>query len=80
MATEIIQINAQNLESQAYNSQDTNLIPTFDVNTSLTSGSYIEYFIYDLNQNLFYTEYNFTQYKVLNDGQAAGTGVLSQIE
>ena len=52
MAAEIIQINAQNLESQVYDSQDTNLIPTFDVNTSLTSGSYIEYFIYDLNQNL----------------------------
>ena len=80
MAAEIIQINTQNLESQVYESQDTNLIPTFDVNTSLTSGSYIEYFIYDLNQNILYTEYNFSQYKVLNDGQAAGTGVLSQIE
>lgn len=80
MATEIIQINTQTLESQAYNSQDTNLIPTFDVNTSLTSGSYIEYFVYDLNQNLLYTDYSFTQYTVLNDGQAAGNNVLSQIE
>ena len=80
MAAEIVQIDPQDLTSQIYESQDTNLIPTFDINTSLTSKSYIEYFIYDLNQNLLYTEYNFVQYKVLNDGQAAGTGVLSQIE
>ena len=80
MAAEIISINPQNFESQTYEATDTNLIPTFNINTSLNSGSYIEYYVYDLNQNLLSTNYNFTQYKVLNDGQSAGTGVLSQIE
>ena len=80
MAVEIVQIDTQDLTTQLYESQDTNLISTFDVNTSLSSGSYIEYFIYDLNQNLLSTEYNFAQYSVLNDGQSAGSdGVLSQI-
>ncbi len=80
MAVEIVQIDTQDLTTQLYESQDTNLISTFDVNTSLSSSSYIEYFIYDLNQNLLSTEYNFTQYTVLNDGQSAGSdGVLSQI-
>jgi hypothetical protein len=80
MAVEIVQIDTQDLTTQLYESQDTNLISTFDVNTSLSSGSYIEYFIYDLNQNLLSTDYNFTQYSVLNDGQSAGSdGALSQI-
>jgi len=80
MAAEIVQIDPQDLTSQSYESQDVNLIPSFEVATNLTSSSYIEYFVYDLNQNLLSTEYNFVDYKVLNDGQSAGTGVLSQIE
>ena len=52
MAAEITQIDIQNFTSQNYGSQDINLLSTFDVNTSLSTGSYIEYFIYDNNQNL----------------------------
>ena len=44
MAVEIVQIDTQDLTTQLYESQDTNLISTFDVNTSLSSSSYIEYF------------------------------------
>jgi hypothetical protein len=79
MATEIIQISTQDLTTQEYMGQDTNLISTFDVNTSLSSSSYIEYFIYDLNQNLIQSDYNFSQYTVQNDGQSAGNNNLSQI-
>jgi hypothetical protein len=80
MAAEIIQIDNQDLTTQIYSGQDTNLISSFDINTDLTSGSYIEYFTYDLNQNLLSTDYNFTQYSVTNDGQSAGSdNVLSQI-
>ena len=80
MAAEIIQIDTQNLNTQLYNSQETNLISTFDINTSLSSSSYIEYFTYDLNQNLLTTNYNYTQYTVINDGQSAGSdNTLSQI-
>ena len=80
MAAEIIQISTENLTSQNYEVQDTNLIPTFEINTSLTSSSYIELFIYDNNQNILESDYNFSQYKVLNDGQSAGNNNVSQIE
>ena len=72
MAAEITQIDIENFTSQTYEVQDTNLIPSFEINTSLTSSSYIELFIYDNNQNVLISEYNFSQYTVLNDGQSAG--------
>jgi hypothetical protein len=80
MAAEIIQIDTQDFTSQNYGNQDTNLISSFDVNTNLSSSSYIEYFIYDNNQNLLSEDYNFTEYTVINDGQSAGNnGDISQI-
>lgn len=80
MAAEIVQIDTQDFSSQTYGGQDTNLISTFEVNTSLSSSSYIEYFVYDTNQNLFSTDYNFSQYTILADGKSAGSGnVVSQI-
>ena len=80
MAAEIVQIDTQDFTSQTYGGQDTNLISSFEVNTSLSSSSYIEYFIYDNNQNLLSTDYNFTQYTILADGQSAGSdNDISQI-
>jgi hypothetical protein len=73
MAAEIVQINTQNFTSQNYGGQDINLISTFDINTYLSSSSYIESFIYDNNQNILSTNYNFSQYTVLNNGQSPGT-------
>lgn len=72
MAAEIVQIDTQDFTSQVYGGQDANLISSFEVNTSLSSSSYIEYFVYDNNQNLLSTDYNFTQYSILADGQSAG--------
>jgi hypothetical protein len=74
MAAEITQIDTQNFTTQTYGSQDTNLLSTFDITTSLSTGSYIEYFIYDNNQNLLSSNYNFSQYTIRNDGQSAGNG------
>jgi hypothetical protein len=73
MAAEIIQIDTQDFTSQTYGGQEIGLVSSFDINTSLTSGSYIEYFIYDNNQNVLYTDYNFIQYTILNNGQSAGS-------
>ena len=50
MAAEIIQIDTQDLTTQTYTGQDINLISTLDINTSLSSSSYIELFIYDNNK------------------------------
>ena len=80
MAAEIIQIDTQDLTTQTYTGQDTNLISTFDISASLSSSSYIEYFTYDLNQNILSSNYNYTQYTVINDGQSAGSdNTLSSI-
>jgi hypothetical protein len=80
MAAEITQIDTQDFTSQIYEGQDVNLISTFELNTSLNSSSYIEYFIYDNNRNLLTSDYNFTQYTTQNDGQSAGNnGDISQI-
>ena len=72
MAAEITQIDTLTFSSQEYEDQDVNLLTTFDVNTSLSSSSYIEFFVYDNNQNLLSSNLNFTQYTVQNDGQSAG--------
>jgi len=81
MAAEITQIDTQDFTSQTYGGSDTSLLSQFDIDTSLTSNSYIEYFIYDNNKNLLSTDYSFSEYTVLNDGQSAGTdNSLSQIE
>ena len=79
MASEIIQIDTTDFTAQSYQITDTNLIPSFEVNTSLSDSSSIEFFVYDNNKNILYTEYNFTNYSVLNDGQSSGTNTLSQI-
>jgi hypothetical protein len=80
MAAEIVQIDTQDFTSQVYESQDIGLISSFEVNTSLSSSSYIEYFIYDNNQNLLDSNYNFIQYTILADGQSAGSNnTVSQI-
>jgi hypothetical protein len=80
MAAEIIQIDAQSFLSQTYENQDTNLISSFDVKTSLSSSSYLEFFIYDNNKNILDSDYNFTQYTIQNDGQSPGNdGDISEI-
>jgi hypothetical protein len=73
MAAEIVQINTQDFTSQTYGGQDTGLISSFEINTSLSSSSYIEYFIYDNNQNILSVDYNFNQYTIQNNGQSAGS-------
>jgi len=81
MAAETIQIDPQDFTLQRYEGQDLTLIPTFEVDTIFSQNSYIENFIYDINKTLLTSEYNFSQYTVLNDGQSSGqNGVLSQIE
>ena len=60
-------------------SQDENLISSFDIDTTLLSSSYIEYNVYDLNNNLLYNTYNYNSYSIINDGQSSQTGNISQI-
>ena len=63
-----------------YNSQDETLISSFGVNTKLDPTSYVEYSIYDLNNNLLSIDYKYNSYTVLNDGQSAQSSEISKIE
>jgi len=72
MASEILQITPESFLSQDYKIQDTSLLSPFNVDTSLSSSGYIESFIYDNNKNVLNSNYNFSQYTVLNNGQSAG--------
>jgi len=81
MSAEITQIDAQDFIFQTYEGNDISLISSTEIDTTLTSGSYIELFVYDLNQNILISDYNFSQYTILNNGQSAGTNnSISQIE
>jgi hypothetical protein len=81
MATEITQIDIQDFISQTYEGADISLLSQFEIDNTLTPNSYIEYFIYDNNKNILSTDYSFTEYTILNDGQSAGNdNNLSQIE
>jgi hypothetical protein len=63
---EITQVNIQDFNIQMYESQESSLINSFEIGTTFNSQSYIEYFVYDLNKNLFLTEYNFREYTLNN--------------
>jgi len=81
MAAEITQIDIQDFTSQTYEGNDIFLLSSFEINTSLISNSYIEYFVYDNNKNILSTDYSFSEYTVLNDGQSPGNNnSLSQID
>jgi hypothetical protein len=59
-------------------------IPNFEINTYLTSNSYIEFFIYDgysytTDPFIISENYNYTDYTILNDNQASLTGDISSI-
>ena len=60
MAAEITQIDAQSFTSQTYEGNEISLISFSEIDTTLTTGSYIELFIYDNNQNILFEDYNFT--------------------
>ena len=80
MATAITQLSEPiGLNLPSYESQDVNLIPSFETNTTLVSNSTIEFFVYDNNLNILHSEYNFKDYSVLNDGQSSLTNELAQI-
>jgi hypothetical protein len=79
MAAEIIPIDPQDFSKQVYKGTDTNLISTFEVTTNLSSSSYIEYFIYDNNQTLLSTKYNFSQYTIQNSLPVQNDAGISQI-
>ena len=69
---EITKINPTTFELQTYEPQDENLISTSSIDTEFISlESSIEFFVYDLNNNIISENYNYVRYNVQEDGQAA---------
>ena len=64
----IIKINPSTLEYQVYEPQDENLILTTQINTNFEGDNHIEFFIYDLNQNLLFSDLNYSNYRIENGG------------
>ena len=59
----IIQIDSTLINDQTeYSGQDESLISSFEIDTKFDSTSYIEYNIYDLNNNLLFNDYNYSSY------------------
>ncbi len=79
MAVTVTQINALDFISQTYETRETNLISSFDVNNNFSSQSYIEFFVYSLDKDILYTDFNFVDYTILNDGQSSLSNEFSSI-
>ncbi len=74
---EIIQVlDPTQFQLQSYSNSDTELIPQFDFDTELISGStFIEFVIYNPNRDfLFYTP-NYTNYTLNNDSVSTEEGI-----
>lgn len=67
MASTIDQISPDDFSIQLYNSSDTDLIPTISIDNSLNENSSIEFYIYDLNKKIQYSNPLYNNYTVLNN-------------
>ena len=66
MASTIDQISPDNFSIQLYNSSDTDLIPTINIDNNFNENSSIEFYIYDLNKKIQYSNPLYNNYTVLN--------------
>ena len=61
-------INPLTFELQEYSSEDTSLITNLEIQTSFDSQiDKVEYFVYDLNNQLLYEDLNFPGYKLIDN-------------
>jgi hypothetical protein len=72
MATEVLSIPSNLYSYQTYSPQDTVLLTPVNKDSSFTTSSYIEYFTYTLNKTVLDSNYNFSDYTILDNGQSAG--------
>ena len=78
--TNISIISPSEFTSLSYDEKDINLIPSFEVDTSFGEGSYIEYYIFDLNKSLISVNYDYDSYSIQNDLQSSLTNNISKIQ
>ena len=64
----ITQVNAVDFTYQDYSLQDETLIPSFEVSSSFNqSTDIVEFYLYDYNSNIIFLDYNFTDYRVIDN-------------
>tara|TARA_B100000963_G_scaffold341469_1_gene341187 strand:+ start:3041 stop:6589 length:3549 start_codon:yes stop_codon:yes gene_type:complete len=74
----ITRIDPTTFELQTYESQDNNLISKVEIETSLKLNDFIEFYIYDLNQNILYSNPNYTRYQTSQT--KAGSTLISTLK
>ena len=80
MATIITSIDPITLETQIYSPQDISLIPIESTPSNFTpSVNYIEYSIISSNKSFQITEYDFTNFQVINNSSPAGSSLIYDI-
>jgi hypothetical protein len=75
----ITSISPEDFSIRQYDEKDLNLIPSFQVETTFEKDSYIEYFIYDLNNNLISEELEFSSFTIQNDPFSSLTNEPTQL-
>ena len=78
---EVLQIDPNTLQPQVFSPKDDSIIPSFEIDSLFNpEESKIEFFIYDLNNNLLTVEYNYKNWRTIDDPSLAQTGEISTLE
>ena len=79
MAAEVILLENSNPSQPIYSTQQSNLIGSFDLPTTLNSSSYIEFYVLNNNYQVLDSNQDYRNYRIENDNQAALTNQNSKI-
>ena len=79
---EVLQIDPNTLQPQVFSPpKDDAIVPSFEIDSLFNPElSKIEFFIYDLNNNLLTADYNYRNWRTIDDPSLAQTGEISTME
>jgi hypothetical protein len=78
MAASVTSIDPNLFQIQSYQSSQVNLIPSFNLDTFLSTNSKIEYVVLDSNKNLLQLDPDFKNYQLSTEGNSQ-PGIISSI-
>jgi hypothetical protein len=79
MAAKIIELNFLDFNPQVTSTQLQNLVSVSSLQSTLGPNSCIEFFTYDNNLNILFSEYMFSDYTIQNDNKSSLTNEISNI-
>mgnify|MGYP003626590943 FL=1 len=79
MAAEVNLLENSNPDQQVYSTQQTNLIGSFSLPTTLNSSSYIAFYVLNNNSQVLDSNENYRGYRIENDNQSSLTNQTSKI-